>query len=341
MRREDFDRQLRRSFGVTRIFTGTFADQVARLNFFGRGQSPGDLLQEASWTSWDPGADSEVYDWILAAFTSLATSFGGVPTVQDLSFYEVDYTVDESALVANRDVLAEYGGGHMAIYHSAVTRATSNVRPTGRSADTTAAPLQSLTAEQGVRETVVHELGHGIVETALTSRAGGNAPDPTFMSDYRREVGWGAGDTPDLYDVGVEAVRTALAAGTAPAAEFRITPGNWNSPRWVEQPLTSYMTTHPSEDIAEALANFVNRPNLLRERSPHRFAFLDARRATLAPFLQRDLSGVRLFPTQEEMRDIIGGPVPAWQQPIPPPVPARTTTPTVRLQEGPSLEIRF
>lgn len=342
MRREDFNYQMRRSFGVTRIFTGTFADQVARLNYFGRGQRPGDLLQQASWTSWDPGADSQVYDWIMAAFTSLASSFGGVPRVLDLSFYDVEYSVnDAGALFARPEVLAEYGGGHMAIYRSAVTHATSNALPTGRSAGATPAPRQALTAEEGVRETVVHELGHGIVETALTPRGEANAPDPAFMSDYRRQVGWTEGATPGLFDAGVEAVRTALAAHTAPRPAFRITESNWNDPRWIEQPLTSYMTTHPSEDLPEALTAFVNRPNLLRERSPRRFAFLDARRAVLAPFLTRDMSGLRLFPTEEEMRRIIGGPAPTWLQPTPPTPPPRTSDPAVRLREGPVLEVRF
>jgi hypothetical protein len=132
------------------------------------------------------------------------------------------------------------------------------------------------------------------------------------MNDYRREVGWTAGDTPQLFDAGVAEVRTALTAGTAPPPAFRITEDNWNNPRWIEQPLTSYMTTHPSEDLPEAVAAFVNRPDLLRERSPRRFAFLNTRKAALAPFLTRDLSAVRLFPTDEEMRRIIGGPVPTW-----------------------------
>ena len=342
MRREDFDLQLRQKFAVTRIFTGTFADQVARLNFFGRGQRPGDSLDQAGWTAWDPGADSEVYDWILAAFVSLARSFGGVPSVQDLSFYETDFKPDDhGVLVPDHDVLAEYGGGHMAIYHSAVTRATMNVRPTGRSTGATAAPLEALTAEAGVKDTVVHELGHGIVETALTSHPPANAPDPAFMSDYRREVGWTTGEPAQLYDIGVEEVRTALAAGNTPPAQYRITEDNWNSTRWSEQPLTSYMATHPSEDLPEALANFVSRPDLLRARSPHRFAFLDARRVMLTPFLTRDLSNVRLQLTDEQMQNLIGGPVPAWQQPVPPPVAPATKTPAVRFQEGPTLEVRF
>ena len=343
MTREDFERQLRRNFGVRDIFTGTFATQVERLNYFDRAHNPGNLLQEASWTAWDPGADSEVYDWIIAAFTSLARSFGGVPRVQDLTFYEVDYTLDaHGALVPNRDVLAEYGGGRMAIYHSAVSRATANVRPTGRSAEGTPAPLTAATAQQGVTETVVHELGHGVVETALTSDPGGTAPDAAFMIDYRREVGWGRGERPHLFDAGVEEVRTALAANTTPPAAFRITEDNWNDPRWIEQPITSYMTTHPSEDLPEALSAFVNRPDLLRERSPRRFAFLDSRRAALTPFLRRDLTGVRLLPTDEEMRRIIGAPPPAWLTPPPASsVPSRPTTPTISVEPGPTLEIRF
>jgi hypothetical protein len=342
MRREDFDRQVRR-FGVTRVFTGTFDDQVARLNYFGAGRRPGDLLQQASWTAWDPGTDSDVYDWIMAAFTSLATSFGGVPPVQDISFYNIEYDLNAAGddLVPRPEVLAEYGAGHMAIYWSAVARAASNVRPTGRSGGSSAA-LQSLTAGEGIRETVTHELGHGIVETALTPRPrGAPAPDPAFMNDYRREVGWTAGDTPELFDAGAEEVRRALAAGTPPPAAFRITETNWNDPRWVEQPLTSYMTTHPSEDLPEAIAAFVNRPSLLRQRSPRRFAFLASRRAAIALFLTRDLAAVRLFQTDEEMRRIMGEPAPNWLQPIAPALPSRAKSPTVRLEKGPVLEIRF
>lgn len=339
MLREDFDRQIRR-FGITRVFTGTFDEQVQRLNYFGAGTQPGNLLQRDVWTAWDPGSDSDVYDWIIAAFSSLATSLGGVPAVQDIAFFATDYNVNRAgALVPNGDVLAAYGGGHMAIYKSAVTRATMVERPTGRS--TAGAPAAGhLSAEAGVRETITHELGHGIVETALTPR-GASAPDLAFMTDYRREVGWTDGAAPQLFDAGVAEVRAALAANTPPPAAYRITEDNWNDARWVEQPISSYMTTHPSEDLPEAIAAFVNTPDLLRQRSQRRFNFLNTRKAALAPFLKRDLSGVRLFPTDEELRRIIGQPAPNWLQAPPPALPPTTSEPAVRLREGPVLEIRF
>src|SRR5258706_5882928 len=141
MLRADFERQMRR-FGIGRIFDGTFQDQVQRLNYFSANARNGDKLQQTSWGAWSPGADSSVYDWIMASFTELAATIGGVPPVRDLSFYATDYKLNASgSLVADPDVLAEYGGGQMAIYQSAVTRATSNVTPSGRSAGTRAASL--------------------------------------------------------------------------------------------------------------------------------------------------------------------------------------------------------
>ena len=67
---------------------------------------------------------------------------------------------------------------------------------------------------------ISHELGHGLVETALTPRTGGPAADPTMVDDYRREVGWTAGSSPMLFDAGVPVVRTALASGTTPPATY-------------------------------------------------------------------------------------------------------------------------
>lgn len=341
MLRTDFEQQMRR-FGVGRIYDGTFQEQVQRLNYFSANARHGDLLQQASWTSWGPGADSSVYDWIMAAFTELAAAFGGVPPVRELAFYATDYRLDASSgsLVPEPDIVAEYGGGLMAIYETAVTRATSNVTPSGRSGGTKAASLQAATAEEGVKRTVSHELGHGLVETALTNQPGGAAPDAAMMDDYRREVGWTAGATPELYDGGVAAVQTALAAGTTPPAAHRITQSNWNDPRWVEQPMTSYMTTHPSEDFPEAVAAYVHTPQLLQQRSPRRFAFLDSRKAALIPYLTRDLSKLRLRLTDAELQKIIGGPKPAWMLPPPPPAPS---TPKGPVQFGPGLrlEIRF
>lgn len=342
MRRADFEQQMRR-FGVRRIFTATLEQQRDRLNYFGAGRRPGDQLSPSSWTSWDPGGDSPVYDWIVAAFAAFARRLGGVPAVQELGFYAMAYELNSAGTLVRRpNVAAEYGGGRMAVYRSAVTRATGFTLPTGRSTAGAPAPLRHLAREQGVIQAVTHELGHGLVETALTPRAGARAPDPAFMNDYRRAAGWTAGSRPALYDAGVPEVQTALATGRTPPAAYRITQTNWNDLRWIEQPLTQYMTTHPSEDLPEATAAYVNTPDLLRQRSPRRFAFLELRKAALGPYLRSDLATVRLRPTEAELRALLDElTVPPWLRPVPRPQPTPPPGSRIRLRPGPVLEIRF
>lgn len=344
MARGDFQRQMLR-FGVQRIFTATFEEQQDRLNFFGAGARPGDLLPHDTWAAWSPGSDSAVYDWIVAAFAGFARRLGGVPAVQEIGFFETDYKVNRRGdLVREPTVAASFGGGRMAIFRTAVDHATSFDRPVGRSADGTEARVEAMTPQQGVTQAVTHELGHGLVETALTPRDGPSgrvAPDAAFMRDYRREVGWTAGEPAQLFDAGVAEVRTALAAGTTPPAAQRIDETTWNAARWIEQPLTGYMTTHPSEDIAEAIAFFVNSPEILEQRSPRRFAFIESHQAALAPFLRRDLATVSLRPTDAQMREVIErGDASRGLRPVPPAAPAGAGS-RVRFLPGPTLEIRF
>jgi hypothetical protein len=336
MPRAHFERQMRR-FGVARIFTATYDEQAERLNHFGAGARPGDRLPRDGWAAWDPGADSLVYDWVLAAFAGFAERLGGTPHVQEIGFYRVNYepAADATApLVPDAGTVASFGGGRMAIYES-VTR--TNPRPLGRSTGGAHAAVETPAAEPAVRENVAHELGHGLVETALTGAA---PPDAAFMDDFRREAGWTAGGSPALYDAGVAEVQAALAAGTPPPERYRITAARWNDPAWVEQPVTRYVLDHPSEDVAEAVAMFVVRPELLRQRSPRRFAFLEARTPALRPHLHRDLSTIRLFLTPEEMRRAIGPGVPRWVQPLPP-APAPRPEPALQLVPGPALQVRF
>jgi hypothetical protein len=201
-----------------------------------------------------------------------------------------------------------------------------------------------MTPEQGVTQAVTHELGHGYVETALTPRAGPAgrvAPDAALMRDYRREVGWTAAEPAQLFDAGVPEVRTALAAGTTPPATYHINEFNWNSARWAEQPLRGYMTTHPSEDLPEAIAFFVSTPDILRDRSPRRFAFIDSHQAALAPFLRRDLATLSLRPTDAQLGAALErSATPRWLQPAAPVAPSGNSAP-VRFLPGPTLEIRF
>jgi hypothetical protein len=141
----------------------------------------------------------------------------------------------------------------------------------------------------------------------------------------------------------VPEVQAALQAGTVPPERYRITTGHWNDAGWVEQPVTEYTLARPSEDVAEAISMYVARPELLRQRSPRRFQFLDTRKAALQPHLRRDASTVRLFLTPAEVQQALGqGAAPRWLQPIPP-LPARPPggEPPVQVVPGPSLQVRF
>jgi hypothetical protein len=134
------------------------------------------------------------------------------------------------------------------------------------------APIPYPSAAQSRRRVIAHELGHGIAEAA-------HAADPGVFTAFDRAVGWHDGS---LYDVQARGVAAALAAGTAPPASALITAADWNSPAHGEQPMTLYSVIGgPGEDLAESVMAFVYEPALLRTRSPARFAFLQARRATL------------------------------------------------------------
>jgi hypothetical protein len=134
----------------------------------------------------------------------------------------------------------------------------------------------------------------------------------------------------------VAEVQAALSAGRAPPSKFRITGFNWNDPRWIEQPLSGYMTTHPSEDLPEAIAAYVNFPELLRVRSPRRYEFLETHRAVIAPYLVLSL---RL--TEEQLGRVIDTKnLLPWLQPVPA-GGGSTSTRLVNFMYGPQLEIRF
>jgi len=72
-------------------------------------------------------------------------------------------------------------------------------------------------------------------------------------------------------------VQAALAAKRTPPESAVLTAKNWEKADVVEQPMAEYMVTSPSEDLPETIAAFVNRPEVLKARSPRRFAFVEKR----------------------------------------------------------------
>ena len=300
MTREQFEQTVQQRFGLSRVYTGTFEEQVARLN---RLQQPGDQLDATTWSAWDPGSSSPVYQWIVSAFAEFANTFGGVPAVQAIGFYDTDYGQDRNGnLRAKRDVAADYSGGHLSVYRVATDASSDKRLPIGRSNATDTeplngqspgAPLDRPTEEQDMLRIVTHELGHGLIETAMTPPAVGDAPDPTMMNDYRRMVGWTESNPAALFDIGNAAVQSALASGNRPAVTYQITKDNWRDPHWQEQPVSSYMVAEgPHEDFPEAVMAYINEPALLRQRSPRRYAFLESHKATWLPYLYRSLVNV-------------------------------------------------
>jgi hypothetical protein len=78
-----------------------------------------------------------------------------------------------------------------------------------------------------------------------------------------------------LYDIGRPEVQKALAAGKTPPVSALVTEKNWAKAEIVEQPMAPYMVVSPSEDLPEAIAAYLNRPIVLKARSPRRFAFVE------------------------------------------------------------------
>ncbi|MGW5239301.1 eCIS core domain-containing protein [Monashia sp. NPDC004114] len=291
MSRTEFEQAMRR-FGVTRIATGTEAEQTSLSTPQG-GAPPGGITLP-NWQSWDPGTSSPVYRSIVDSFEDFEARVGGYPAVTEILFFKVDYHVNAAGIgVPDPDTGASFGAGQLIVYDSSVTARRG--LPTGRSTaaanyppvviglsapgQVSGAPVPLPTREQNIRRIFTHELGHGLAEAAM-------AADPATFTAYRREIGWTATSAAQLFDIGVPAVQTAIASGTPPPAQYEITGQNWNSSLWIEQPLTSYMVSGgPSEDFAEAAMAYVEEPNLLAARSPRRFRFLDRNRAAWLPRL--------------------------------------------------------
>lgn len=297
MTRTEFERRMLRDYAVT-IRTGTFDDQEKGVNSR-TGVTQAGRLTKAAWRQWDPGPSSDVYEWILDAFDEFETRFGGVPPVSRITFFATHYHVRNGIVVADPSAGASYGGGEMEIFQAATTGgrplpiARSNasgtypnppvVVVTGVPGQTPGAPLAYEPNRKHFIRSITHELGHGLAE-----QAGRTCRD--FFDRYGVASGWHLGR---LYDVGIPAVATALRTGAAPPATVKvpsgagtvtqsteITGGDWNHPRWVEQPMTHYMATAGvGEDFAEAVMSIIDNPRLFASRCPSRHAFLTSQGA--------------------------------------------------------------
>jgi hypothetical protein len=275
MSRTDFEEAMRR-YGVGRIVTGTQTEQASLLT--PQGGAPRGGVTLPNWQSWDPGTSSPAYRSIVDSFEDFEARLGAYPVVTEILFFKVDYTVNAAGIgVPDPTTGASFGAGHLTVFEASMT--SNRGLPTGRSTAAAnypqvavglsapaGAPVPLPTREQSARRTFTHELGHGLAEAAM-------AADNATFQQYQREIGWSQAQ---LFDIGVPAVATAIAAGTQPPAQYEITAQNWNSSKWIEQPLTAYMVSGgPSEDFAEAAMAYVEEPNLLLARSPRRFQFLD------------------------------------------------------------------
>jgi hypothetical protein len=304
MTRAEFEATVLQRFGVLTVRTGTLQEQEQKATRRGAPTPP--RIDPATWHTWDPGSSSEIYRWIISSLESMSANFGGIPGVREIIFFEVEYEQDTTTgvVVARPQVGASYGAGVMTIFRSGISRHAAF--PTERSStqppknrptiavqtlgSSPGADLPLPTPEQSAQRTITHELGHGLVETALTPPAsGGTALDASMMDDYKRAVGWiGTAGSEHLFDIGMKAVQTAITSGSPPQAAFEITEAHWNDPRWVEQPMSGYMIAGgPSEDFPEAVSAYIHAPAALRSRSPRRYEFLHSRKSRWQPGLRQ------------------------------------------------------
>lgn len=304
--RSEFDSLMQRHFGVGSVVDGTQALQEGILR--SASGNPSLAFTPDRWQEWSPGSDSPIYAHIVNGFRHFVQAFGGIPAVGEIVFFHTRYAYDRgsASVVTEPNTAAAYGGGTLLLYRKLTLSAKP--LPTGRSTSGPA-PLPLPHREDTVTRIITHELGHGLVEVGLTpagsAETGRAAPDPQLLDDYRAAVGWTSGSNPRLFDAGVPAVSQALAAGTVPESSYEITQASWNEPRWVEQPISAYMTTHPAEDFPEAVMTFASQPDLLRARSPRRFQFMLTRAQQLAPLLRR------IGPTPPAMGDFPASSAPA------------------------------
>jgi hypothetical protein len=296
---ESFKRMVQRRFGVGTVRVGTQAEQTDSVTPAAAGGAPAQPVVLPDWQRWEP--DTEVsYQAILDAIPDVADKFGGFPAISEIVFCEMYYQWDSKAgkAVPDPNTAASFGSGRLTVYHAiertnkGLPMARSNPErkypsmPVAGLADQGGAPVPLPTHDQTARRAIAHEVGHGLEEAAIGRAKTG--PDPTLAEDVALAVGWwqpGAAQ-PQLFDIGDKQAAAAIATGKQPAAQ-PITAKDWNSPKWIEQPISGYAVTHPAEDFAESVMAYVHAPQVLASRSPTRYKFLDIRKARWLPALQQ------------------------------------------------------
>ncbi len=271
MSRAAFESVMKQRYRVKDIHTGTFQEQQ-----FGD-------MKESDWHVWHPGSSSETYTWIVEAFQNFEKTFGGIPPVDKIVFFESEYSMASPGhAVKNPGVLSSYALGMLTIYKGVTT--SNNVRLDTKQ-------FIAPTAVQSVHGNITHELGHGISEIALDQSGTGPAgQDPQLYVDYRKAVGWTASGAAKLYDIQAPGVAQTLSSGSLPPSDLQITEDNWDLDKWKERPVTAYMAANPADDFSEAISAYVNHPDALKRLSPARYKFIDERKAKWGPAAKQHLN---------------------------------------------------
>jgi hypothetical protein len=248
-------------------------------------------VKKVTSTDWDPGDPAELYRSIADAFQDFASALGGTPKVDEIVFRKADPSTPGEA--------ADFQAGRLTVY-SLITSAYWWL-PLDRSAKdgkyaatsggtirvhggTPGAPIPLPTVATSERRIIVHELGHGVVEGMLTPGEKTPALDKDMIKDFAKAVGWFDGQ---LYDIGDPAVARAL--GSDPPQRPTATPitkDDWNDPKWSEQPVGDYPLVGPHEDFPQSLMAYIYAPELLKRRSPRRYAFFEQRKGSWTPILK-------------------------------------------------------
>ena len=255
--------RLKTEFGITTVREGTIADQAKRIDGVPQDLSADEAqkqLAAGAWSAWSPFEKSPDWTAMVDGIARFAAAMGGLPAVGEIIFFaqDYDYSSTDRRLVPRPDVGAKFGAGSLLVFEKGTKGrfvASARREPGAQSSD----------KRENIAYEMTHELAHGIVEKAMGS-------DPSFLARYGAAVGWVGGR---LYDIGRPEVRAALAANRTPPASAQLTKDNWSQADVVEQPMAEYMTISPGEDLPETIAAYVNHPDVLKARSPRRFAFVE------------------------------------------------------------------
>ena len=237
---------------------------------------------------WDPGDPAAIYRSIADAFADVAAGLGGVPPVKEIVFRKG--TAGSEA--------ASFSGGRLEVLD--LTERRNKWLPAGRSEQggtyaPTGGQVSGIEGQEGgaplplpsrgasERRIIAHELGHAVVEGMMTPGVKqADALDKDLIARFKKAVGWFGSE---LYDIQDPAVKQAIQVEDKKPAAAPIAGTNWNSPKWGEQPITNYVLNGAHEDFPESLMAYLYAPQLLKARSPARFAFMEDNKAKWSPIL--------------------------------------------------------